>query len=158
MGKLIGTKLLFNIKTLEDGTLDKFKCRIVAQGCSQINGLNYDTDQLYSPVVSLNTVRLLLTLFAAHPGVHFFHFDVSQAFLWAHLTEDIYFKDYLCLLDHVLSSTRVYMASSKQVMNGISFSLLLSTTLGLCSRNTIIACTPWSVLTVGSSHASLSMT
>ncbi len=93
-GKLMGNKLLFSIKLLGDGGLDKFKCRLVAQGFSQIAGLNYNSDELYSPVVSLNTIRLLLTLFAAMSSVEFFHFDVSQAFLWAVLTEDIYVRGF----------------------------------------------------------------
>jgi len=46
MGRLIKNKAVFTIKLLADGTLDKFKARIVAKGFSQIDGKNYDSKQL----------------------------------------------------------------------------------------------------------------
>ena len=61
---LVGNKTLFTIKTLADGSIDKFKVRGVAQGFSQVDGLNYDSTNTYSPVVSIMVVRLLLTIFA----------------------------------------------------------------------------------------------
>ena len=61
---LVGNKTLFNIKTLADGSIDKFKVRGVAQGFSQVDGLNFDSTNTYSPVVSIMVVRLLLTIFA----------------------------------------------------------------------------------------------
>ena len=91
---LISSKLVFNVKRDEDGYLDKFKIRAVARGFSQVDGMNYDSSKTYSPVVTLVTVRMLLCIFAAIRSVTIWHFDVSQAFLWAPLSEVIYLQPF----------------------------------------------------------------
>ena len=39
--KVIGTKWVWKVKQKEDGTLDKFGARLVAQGYSQVEGLDF---------------------------------------------------------------------------------------------------------------------
>ena len=39
--KAIGTKWVWKVKHKSDGTLEKFKARLVAQGYSQVEGLDF---------------------------------------------------------------------------------------------------------------------
>ena len=70
-----------------DGTLDKFKTRLVACGYSHIHGQNYS--ETFSPRVSLENVRMLLAL-AAHYDWEAHLVDVKTAFLNAPLAENVY--------------------------------------------------------------------
>ena len=70
-----------------DGTLNKFKARLVACGYSQIHGQNYF--ETFSPTVSLDNVRVILAL-AAHYDWEAHQVDVQTAFLNALLKEDVY--------------------------------------------------------------------
>ena len=72
-----------------DGTIDKFKARLVIQGFRQKLGIDYfDT---YAPVTSISTTRLLITLDAIHNlVVH--QMDVKIVFLNGELEEEVYMK------------------------------------------------------------------
>jgi hypothetical protein len=56
----VGVKWVFKIKSKPDGSLDKFKARMVAKGYSQVRGVDFlDT---YAPVSRFTTLRVLLAL------------------------------------------------------------------------------------------------
>ena len=76
--KCIGTKWVFKIKLDGNNNVERYKCRIVAKGYSQIAGLDFD--QTFAPVVRIESVRSLLAL-AAYHGLHMLHIDCKMAFL-----------------------------------------------------------------------------
>ncbi|GKA47799.1 ribonuclease H-like domain-containing protein [Tanacetum coccineum] len=51
---------LFRHKFLADGTLSRYKARLVANGSTQVEGI--DVDEIFSPVVKLGTIRTVLSL------------------------------------------------------------------------------------------------
>ena len=85
--RLIKGKFVFKCKCAEDGKLSVFKARLVALGCLQIAGLDYD--QTFAPTARATSIRLLLSI-AAMYDLELFQFDVCHAFLGAPLKEDIY--------------------------------------------------------------------
>jgi hypothetical protein len=61
----IGTKWVFKNKQGEDGEVVRIKARLVAQGYSQVEGLDFG--ETFSPVAHLEAIRILLA-FAASKG------------------------------------------------------------------------------------------
>ena len=87
--KPLGCKWIFKKKMKVDGTIDKFKARLVIQGFRQKEGIDYfDT---YAPVARISTIRLLVALAAIH-GLEVHQMDVKTAFLNGDLEEEIYMK------------------------------------------------------------------
>ncbi|GKC10875.1 zinc finger, CCHC-type containing protein [Tanacetum coccineum] len=82
-------KWIFKRKMKVDGTIDKFKARLVIQGFRQKEGIDYfDT---YALVASITTIRLLLALAAIH-NLMIHQMDVKIAFLNGDLEEEVYMK------------------------------------------------------------------
>ena len=80
--KTVGCRWVFDIKT--DG---RYKARLVAQGFSQVEGVNFN--ELFSPVVRFESVRLVFVL-AALKGWYMTGVDVCMAYLYGKLDEEIY--------------------------------------------------------------------
>ena len=84
-----GSKLVMKIKRDQDGKIDKYKVRWVAQGFSQQFGVDYfDTT---SPVVSSASLRILIAVLT-EAGVPAYTADAPAAFLRADLEEKVYMK------------------------------------------------------------------
>ncbi|GKA43348.1 zinc finger, CCHC-type containing protein, partial [Tanacetum coccineum] len=85
----LGCKWIFKRKMKVDGTIDKFKARLVIQGFRQKERIDYiDT---YALVARITTIRFLLALVAIHNLV-IHQMDVKRAFLNGDLKEEMYMK------------------------------------------------------------------
>ena len=80
--KKIGCRWVFDIKG--DGHK---KARLVAQGFSQVEGVDYN--KLFSPVVQFRSVHLMLALTALH-NWYMMGVDICTAYLYRKLDEEIY--------------------------------------------------------------------
>ena len=62
-----------------NGSIHRYKTRLVAHGFSQIYGIDYK--ETFSPVVRLNSIHIIVTL-AVNQGWSLHQLDVSNAFLY----------------------------------------------------------------------------
>ena len=85
----IGCKWIFRKKLRTDGSVDKFKARLVVIGCQQVEGVDFfDT---YSPVSKITTIRVLIVVTCIF-NLQIRQMDVKTAFLNGDLEEEIYMK------------------------------------------------------------------
>ena len=87
--KLIDSRWLFKTKRNADGTIAKYKARLVARGFMQELGVDYE--EVYAPTSKHTTVRAVLAL-AAAKGLTVRQCDVVTAFLHGNLEEEVYMK------------------------------------------------------------------
>ena len=87
--KPFGSKWIFKKKIKADGSIDKYKSRLVIKGYTQRKGLDYfDT---YSLVTRINSIRMIVAI-AALRNLKVHQMDVKTAFLNGDLDEEIYME------------------------------------------------------------------
>ena len=84
---IIGTKWIFRNKIDKEGNVIRNKAQLVAQGYSQMEGVDYD--ETFAPVARMESTRILLAL-ACQLKFKFYQMDVKTAFLNELLKEDVY--------------------------------------------------------------------
>ncbi|CAM8887597.1 unnamed protein product [Rhodiola kirilowii] len=84
---IIGTKWIFKNKSDASGNITRNKARLVAQGYTQIEGIDFE--ETFAPVARLEAIRLLLAL-ACHLKFRLFQMDVKSAFLNGFLNEEVF--------------------------------------------------------------------
>ena len=87
--KPLGSKLVFSIKLRSDGSIERYKARLVVLGNKQEYGLDYD--ETFAPIAKMTTVRTILAL-AASQSWSLHQMDVKNAFLHGDLKEEVYIK------------------------------------------------------------------
>ncbi|KAL0559124.1 hypothetical protein IC582_003714 [Cucumis melo] len=84
---VIGTKWIFKNKTDEIGCVTKNKARLVAQGYTQVEGVDFD--ETFAPVARLEAIRLLLGI-SCIQKFKLYQMDVKSDFLNGYLNEEVY--------------------------------------------------------------------
>ena len=87
--QVIGSKWVFKRKIDSDGSVERYKARLVAQGFTQKPGLDYD--ETFCPVVRFESLRTLAAM-AVQDGLILHQMDVTSAFLNGTLSEEVYMK------------------------------------------------------------------
>ncbi|PKI68061.1 hypothetical protein CRG98_011657, partial [Punica granatum] len=80
-----GLKWIFKTKYNENGSIQKYKARVVAKGYSQVPGVDFN--ETFAPVARKEMIRTVLAL-AAQLEMKVFHLDVKSAFLNGELEEE----------------------------------------------------------------------
>jgi hypothetical protein len=86
---VIDSKWAYKIKKKSDGTIERYKARLVGKGIMQMYGRDYE--DTISPVVNAATIRLVLSVVVSN-NWSLWQLDVNNAFLHGILEEDVYMR------------------------------------------------------------------
>nr|GEZ58640.1 putative ribonuclease H-like domain-containing protein [Tanacetum cinerariifolium] len=85
--RAIGTKWVYKNKKDERGIMVRNKARLVAQGHTQEEGIDYE--EVFAPVARIEAIRLFLA-YASFMGFMVYQMDVKSAFLYGTIEEEVY--------------------------------------------------------------------
>ncbi|GJW86846.1 putative ribonuclease H-like domain-containing protein [Tanacetum coccineum] len=85
--RAIGTKWVYRNKKDERGIVIRNKARLVAQGYTQEEGIDYD--EVFAPVARIKAIRLFLA-YASFKDFIVYQMDVKSAFLYGKIKEEVY--------------------------------------------------------------------
>ncbi|GJX98090.1 putative ribonuclease H-like domain-containing protein [Tanacetum coccineum] len=85
--RAIGSKWVFRNKKDERGIVIRNKARLVAQGYTQEEGIDYD--EVFAPVARIEAIRLFLA-YASFKDFVVYQMDVKSAFLYGKIKEEVY--------------------------------------------------------------------
>ncbi|GJR76348.1 putative ribonuclease H-like domain-containing protein [Tanacetum coccineum] len=85
--RAIGTKWVFRNKKDERGIVIRNKARLVAQGYTQEEGIDYD--EVFAPFARIEAIRLFLA-YASFKDFIVYQMDVKSAFLYGKIEEEVY--------------------------------------------------------------------
>ena len=85
----MGSKWVFKVKTDAEGSVERFKARLVARGFFQKSGVDYGVT--FSPVARFESVRTVIAL-AVQNDLKLQQIDVTTAFLNGELKKEVYMK------------------------------------------------------------------
>ena len=79
---VVGCRWVFALKYLPDGSVDKYKAKVVAKGYTQIYGIDYF--ETFSPVTRMNSIQVIFFV-ALNLSWPLFQLDVKNVFLYGDL-------------------------------------------------------------------------
>ncbi|GKC05934.1 putative ribonuclease H-like domain-containing protein, partial [Tanacetum coccineum] len=85
--RAIGTKWVYRNKKDERGIVVRNKARLVAQGYTQEEGIDYD--EVFAPIARIEAIRLFFA-YASFMGLIVYQMDVKSAFLYGTIEEEVY--------------------------------------------------------------------
>nr|GEU63401.1 retrovirus-related Pol polyprotein from transposon TNT 1-94 [Tanacetum cinerariifolium] len=85
--RAIGTKWVYRNKKDKRGIVIRNKARLVAQGHTHKEGIDYE--EVFAPVASIEAIRLFLA-YASFMGFMVYQMDVKSAFLYRTIEEEVY--------------------------------------------------------------------
>ncbi|GKB38745.1 putative ribonuclease H-like domain-containing protein [Tanacetum coccineum] len=85
--RAIGSKWVFRNKKDERGIVIRNKARLVAQGYTQEEGIDYD--EVFAPIARIEAIRLFLA-YASFKDFMVYQMDVKSAFLYGKIEEEVY--------------------------------------------------------------------
>ncbi|GJZ62783.1 putative ribonuclease H-like domain-containing protein, partial [Tanacetum coccineum] len=85
--RTIGTKWVYMNKKDKRGIIVRKKARLVAQGYTQEEGIDYD--EVFAPVARIEAIRLFLA-YASFMNFVVYQMDVKSAFLYGKIEEEVY--------------------------------------------------------------------
>ena len=87
--KAIGSRWVFRVKRNADGSIERYKGRLVAKGFSQRPGFDYN--ETFAPTPKWASIQAILAL-AALEDLELKSVDISSAYLNCKLKEEVYMK------------------------------------------------------------------
>ncbi|GJV03243.1 putative ribonuclease H-like domain-containing protein [Tanacetum coccineum] len=85
--RAIGTRWVYRNKKDERGIVVKNKARLVTQGYTQEDGIDYD--EVFAPIARIKAIRLFLA-YASYMNFIVYQMDVKSAFLYGTIEEEVY--------------------------------------------------------------------
>ena len=86
---VVGYKWIYKIKTRSNGSIKRYKTRLVAKGFTQEYGIDYE--ETFAPVARISSFRALLAIAVASKW-DLFQMDVKNDFLNGDLSEEVYMQ------------------------------------------------------------------
>jgi hypothetical protein len=93
---VIGAKWVFRNKQDENRVIVRNKARLVAQGYSKVEGLDFD--ETFAPIARLEAIQILLAYATSH-NIKLYQMDVKSAFLNGKINELVYVEQSPCFED-----------------------------------------------------------
>jgi len=136
--KIIGSRIVLRNKYDSGGRIERRKARLVAQGCSQFPGIDFD--ESYVPVARMSSIRLATAL-AARYGMKIRQLDITTAYLNGTIDEEVFMqvpKHYVEVLDFIVATEQgdrsireKAKATSNQLRTGDKVCLIKKALYGL---------------------------
>lgn len=145
----ITAKVVWDIKYAEDGSIARYKARLVAHGFTQVYGVDYE--ETFAPTIRYDALRIFLAI-AAKNNWKIHQVDIVTAFLAGKLDEVIYLRvphflqyllgDYVQVLQSIYGlkqAARVWHLLLEEFLKSIGFTPLPSDPSVLTNGKVIIS-------------------